>query len=109
MLVTLGNRILEQGVFPDCLKEGIIILKYKGGCLNDINNYRHITLLSPLSKLYERLIFTRMVNYLNKNALLNPDQYGFRQGHSGEDAIQGFVDYAQGAFFKFKFKFKFIS
>ena len=54
---------------------------------NDPNNYRGITLLSSIGKLFTSIINTRLTNYLNNVGLLGEDQAGFRAGYSRSDHI----------------------
>ena len=46
------------------------------------SNYRPISLLSPFSKILEKLMFNRLLNFLNKCDILNKYQFGFRNKHS---------------------------
>ena len=48
----------------------------------DIQNYRPISLLSSLSKIFERVILNRLVSFLERNSLIIPTQFGFRHNHS---------------------------
>jgi len=81
------NLSLKQGIFPSQFKISKIIPIFKKGKTDDIKNYRPISLLSPLSKILEKLIFVRLSHFLSKNHLLNDNQYGFRNNHSTELAI----------------------
>ena len=86
-LVTLINRSLSEGIFPDALKTAKVIPVYKNGESDDINNYRPISLLTTLSKIFEKVIFKRIYNFIDSNNLLDPRQFGFRPQHSTVDAI----------------------
>ena len=55
------------------------------------SNYRPISLLSSISKIYEYVIFHQLLNYMDTNKLFYNDQYGFRPGHSTELAAVRFV------------------
>lgn len=83
----LANNCFAQGVFPGALKKSIITPVYKGGGRDDVNNYRPISVLTSISKILEKLINTRLVNYLNKYNILAKTQFGFRKSLSTEDAI----------------------
>ena len=50
-------------------------------------NYRPISLLSVTSKVYEKLIFTRIFAYLDKKDLIYSKQFGFRSGYSSNHAL----------------------
>ena len=81
-LTLIINQMLESGIFPDSLKIAKIIPLYKKGNINSITNYRPISLLPTLSKVFERVIFNRLYLYLDYNNLLSEEQYGFRANHS---------------------------
>ena len=71
---------------------------YKGkGKKSDVNNYRPISVLSPLSKVFESLIAVRMTNYFEDNNLLFNSQFGFRKGLSCELALNTFVTRVRNA------------
>ena len=78
---------LAQGIFPEPLKCAKVIPLHKEGPKTDVTNYRPISLLSVFSKIYERIMHTRLVNHLQSNGILHNSQYGFRAGHSCEHAI----------------------
>ena len=85
--------MLESGIFPDSLKIAKIIPLYKKGNINSITNYRPISLLPTLSKVFERVIFNQLYLYLDHNNLLSEEQYGFRANHSAELAAIKLADY----------------
>ncbi|MCG7875884.1 MAG: reverse transcriptase family protein [Candidatus Thiodiazotropha endolucinida] len=86
--VSLFNLILDTGHIPDMWLEGKIkpIFKNKGGPL-DPNNYRPITLLSCLGKLFTATLNERLSNFLEENNLLKENQAGFRKHYSTVDHI----------------------
>ena len=91
-LTIIINQCLKSGIFPDKLKIAKVIPVYKKGDNSSINNYRPISLLPVISKLFERIIHTQLMEYFQSNNLLFSHQYGFRQGHSTEFAIIEFID-----------------
>ena len=92
-LTLIINQMLESGIFPDSLKIAKIIPLYKKGNINSITNYRPISLLPTLSKVFERVIFNQLYLYLYHNNLLSEEQYGFRANHSAELAAIKLADY----------------
>ena len=66
MLVDIFNKSIDQGVFPSSLKLAKVIPLYKKGDYSNPENYRPISLLSSLSKVYEHLLFERMVVFCKK-------------------------------------------
>ena len=73
------------------MKIAKVVPLYKSGDRSNASNYKTISLLPCLSKVIEKLIYTRLTNFLNKHSILHPNQYGFRQGLSTSHA---FVDVA---------------
>ena len=83
----LVNTSLEQGIFPDLLKCAKVIPLHKSGSRTDVTNYRPISLLSCFSKIYEKVMHKRLINFLEENKILFESQYGFRALHSCEHAL----------------------
>ena len=92
VLEHLFNKCLINGVFPDSLKIGKIVPIHKKGPKNECCNYRPITLLSPLSKIFEKYIYEQMYTYLEKFKLLTPNQFGFRQNCATSQAVRQLYD-----------------
>ena len=92
ILVFIFNLCVSQGYFPTELKTGCITPIYKSGSKNCINNYRPVCSLSPFSKIFERVIYNRMIEYIENNDIFSKTQYGFRKGLSTENAIVDFID-----------------
>ena len=86
-LTYIYNLSMDQNKFPSLLKIAKVKPIPKSGDLNDLNNYRPISLLSILSKPLERHIHKHMYKYLIENNLLNSSQSGFRPGHSCHTAL----------------------
>ena len=70
ILVSLINASFSLGIFPDDLKVSKVIPLFKKGDRLDINNYRPISLLTCFSKIFEKAIFTRLSNFLDKHSYL---------------------------------------
>ena len=81
------NKSLEEGVFPSSMKNADTVPLFKSKSNIDCNNYRPISLLITLSKLLEKVIYNRTIQFLDKHNLLFISQYGFRKKHSCSDAI----------------------
>ena len=86
-LAQLFNYTFLLEIFPASLKIAKVILIYKPGDKSDVSNYRPISLLSPISKILEKLIHVRSINFFNKHSVLLPTQYGFRANHSTSHAL----------------------
>ena len=77
-----------SGVFPDELKIAKVIPLYKSGSSNLMSNYRPISILPTLSKIFEKLIHSRIYQFLEENEVIYNCQFGFRQSHSTIHAVQ---------------------
>lgn len=86
------NLSLSAGIFPNRLKKAKVIPIHKSGSKRDINNYRPISILPAFSKIFEKVITTRLIDYLEKKHLLSEYQHGFRANHSTESAIIQFTN-----------------
>lgn len=87
------NLSIETGVFPDIYKKSVITPIHKSGDRDSVENYRPISLLPIMSKILEKLMNKRLVDYLNSNNLLSSCQYGFRLGRSTDDAVHELTDF----------------
>ena len=87
----LFNLILENGIVPRDWVKGNIIPIYKNkGNKNLPNNYRPVTLLSCIGKLFTSIINSRLTKFLEENRNLNETQSGFRKEYSIIDTIMAF-------------------
>ena len=86
-LTTLFNCSLSQGVVPEDWKISNITPIPKSGDPSLASNYRPISLLSLVSKVLERLIHSKLLNYILSNDLLSNCQHGFRPGSSTQEAL----------------------
>ena len=71
------------------------------------SNYRPVSLLSCFSKILERFVFDRCVNFINSQEILNDKQYGFRPKHSTYMAIAQLVDKITNAVEKMKLQLEY--
>jgi sorting nexin-29 len=114
LYLCLFNKILESGHVPEDWLVGMIkpLFKNKGDKL-DCNNYRGITLLSCVGKLFTSSLNARLYDFCEANDIINETQAGFRSGYSttdhlfvlhclielfitkGKKLYVGFVDYAK--------------
>ena len=88
----LINQSLSTGMFPDMLKLAKIIPVYKKDNIHVVENYRPISILPSLSKIFETVVFQQLSSYFINNDLLSKSQYGFRKKHSTEHAVLEIVD-----------------
>ncbi|KAL4098480.1 hypothetical protein QTP88_023085 [Uroleucon formosanum] len=82
-MTSLFNSLLRLGHFPENWKKAIIILiKKPGKDKTDPDSYRPISLLTSLSKIFEKVILSRLQNYLNCTNTIPKFQFGFKAHHS---------------------------
>lgn len=81
------NLCLHKGVFPTVFKKAVVHPIHKVGDRNNVSNYRPISVLTSLSKVLEKVLNSRLINFLEKNDILAHNQYGFRKQKSTEDAV----------------------
>ena len=91
-LAYIINLSLHNGIVPDHLKIAKVIPIYKKGDPKASDNYRPVSVLSCFSKIFERIVYNRIHNFINKNNVMYKGQYGFRPGHSTELALTDAMD-----------------
>jgi len=91
-LSKLFNKCMTTGEFPDSWKIPYITPIPKVHSPSSSSEYRPISVLSVLTKLFEKVLFQRVYSYLTKHNLIDKRQYGFRETHSTEPAITSIYD-----------------
>ena len=86
------NKCILNGTVPDEMKVSKIKPLFKKGDVTLLNNYRPISLLPCVSKIFERVLFNQLYEYFERNDLLTQHQYGFRKNHSTEFAAMELID-----------------
>ena len=86
ILSNIFNRSILQKQFPTILKQAVINPNHKKGPKNFISNYRPMSILSNVSKIFESLLYN-LQTFFNSNNLLSSHQYGYRRGLGTERAI----------------------
>ena len=81
-LTLIINQRQTTGIFPDKLKIGKIIPVYEKGNNKLIDNYRPISLLPTISRIFETAIYSQLYEYIEHYHIINGFQYGFRKAHS---------------------------
>ncbi|XDV43619.1 hypothetical protein PO909_012067 [Leuciscus waleckii] len=92
-LCDLFNLSLSTCSIPLMWKFAKVIPIHKGGDSMDVNNYRPISIISNVAKIFEKLIFKQLSRYLNDFSLLTPNQSGCRPNHSTTTALTAFTNY----------------
>ena len=78
----LFNTSIETSQFPDSWKVARITPIFKEGDKTEKSNYRPISVLPVISKLFEKLVFNQLYHYMKENGLFTSDQSGFLRLHS---------------------------
>lgn len=87
VVTNLFNQCITTQAIPDEWKLAVVTPLFKSkGVPTDMNNYRGISVLPSLGKLFEKVLATQLIIYFNINNLFYAGQYGFRNNHSCETA-----------------------
>ena len=97
-LTSIVNMSLAHGIVPDKMKIARVIPVYKSGDRAIFSNYRPISVLPSFSKILEKVVYNRIIEFINKLNILCDNQYGFRKNHSTSLASIEFYDKVSSAF-----------
>ena len=86
------NMSLMEGIFPSELKLANVVSIFKSGESDKVPNYRPISVLSFFSKIFEKIMYNNVVNFMDKNDTFYKYQFGFRKSHCTQHAIITLVD-----------------
>ena len=86
------NCSFSTGIFPDKLKIAKVCPIFKNGEKNLLSNYRPISILPSFSKIFEKLVATRLLSFLDSSNLIAKCQYGFRKNYSSYMALLDVYD-----------------
>jgi retron-type reverse transcriptase len=81
------NKSVLLGKFTDDMKVAIISPIYKTGSKTETTNYRPVSVLSVVAKIFEKIISQQLSNYLETNGVIVNQQFGFRKKHSTQTAL----------------------
>ena len=99
MLAELFNMCLKESCFPDFWKVSLVVPVFKNvGERSTAKSYRPVSLLSVVSKVFEKLVNNRIVDHLEKCGLFSDFQYGFRSSRSTADFLTVVPDRTASAF-----------
>lgn len=85
-LADIFNECIDHGIFPDLMKHSKVVPLFKAGDKQDPSNYRPVSILPVLSKVFEKIILNQMLSHFNQNNLLHNQQFGFTKGRCTTDA-----------------------
>ena len=91
-LAFLCNLSFTEGILPEQLNTANMIPLYIADDPMQSNNYIPVSLLCVLSKVFEKVRYSRLISFLNKFSILYENQYGFRKCHSPHMALLTLMD-----------------
>ena len=95
-ILLLFNKSLQSGVFPNLWKSAFITPVFKSGDRNNIANYRPISILCSLSKLFDLIICNKLTHFFRN--VITEQQHGFLKGRSTISNLLVYTDYLFSAF-----------
>ena len=91
-LSRLFNCCMREGHYPESFKVARVVPVFKSEDPTQFSNYRPISVLPVLSQIFERVLKSRLIQFLAEQEVIIPGQYGFRSGHSTAMAILDMVE-----------------
>ena len=92
-LTTIFNWCLRNGYFPKQFKTAKVIpILKKGKDKKSAKNYRPISMLNGLDKIFEKIILNGLNEYTEENNILSKEQFGFRKDHSTIHQVKRIVN-----------------
>ena len=104
-LAQIFNVSVSSGSFPAKLKTAKVVPVFKSGDESKPGNYRPISLLSIFNRIFEKLVYKRLIKFVNKHNILYSSQYGFRSRHSTQHATLEILNDILSNFDKGQFTF----
>ena len=92
LLANHFNSCMKEGIFPEHLKQAKVTPIYKKGNAEQLENYRPVSVLPIFGKIFEKVIYSRVYNFLVSQGILHDRQFGFREGHSTSAALNYSVE-----------------
>ena len=86
-ILSLFNKVLEEEVFPPDWSSVLMLMLYKKGDREEPLNYRGIALINSISKLFTRILYNRLLRWIDESKILPECQSGFRAGRGCMDNV----------------------
>ena len=96
-LSRLYNCCMREGYYPTCFKVARVVPVFKGEDPTEFSNYRPVSVLPVLSQIFEKVIRTRLIRFLDDKKIIITGQYGFRAGHSTAMAVLDMIEKVRDA------------
>jgi hypothetical protein len=97
ILTDIFNLIMTMGIYPDCLKCARVTPIFKSGDKLNPLNYRPISVLKSLNKVFERLLFRRLDHFFQAFNIISSQQYGFTSNRGTNDALFDLLGYIRSS------------
>ena len=91
-LSSIFNKSIMEGIFPEAMEVAKVTPIYKENLRQIVSNYRPISLLPIFSKIFEKLMYIRLINFITKNEILMQNQFGFQKNKSTEMAVNAITN-----------------
>ena len=91
-LTHICNQSLKMGIFPQKMKIAKVIPIYKTGNRRELSNYRPVSLLLQFSKILEKIMYSRLNDFVIKHNILSDQQYGLRTNRTTSVALMKCVE-----------------
>ena len=95
ILTKLINKCIDERSFPPCLEGAIIVAVLTNGDVQEPFNFRPISLLPTVAKVFKIYLYSKISIFLELFDLLDASQYGFRRQRGTIDALAHFVENAR--------------
>jgi hypothetical protein len=92
IIAELFNLSVSEGIYPTSLKLAKIVPIFKSGSRKLLANYRPISLLGLLNKIFEKLMYSRFNNFFVDSGVYADCQYGFRKSRDTQQATLKLMD-----------------
>ena len=87
LMANIYNTSIRSGIFPKDWKIAKVAPVFKSGSKSEMGNYRPISVIPILARIFKRPVYDQLANYLERNKYLTKYQSGFRKFHSTVTAI----------------------
>ena len=87
ILLVLYNKCLHVGYYPSNMKIARVVPIHKEDDINNVSNYRPISILTQFNRIFERILAKRLMFFFEANNIISSKQFGFLKKHSTEHAI----------------------
>ena len=94
LLAPLFNDCINYSYYPNILKKATIVPIFKGGDRCQIGNYRPISLLPLINKIFESLLYSRLYDFFQEHKLISDNQFGYLRNRSTSQAVLKLIDHA---------------